>query len=60
MEAKISGSSSSKTKQKPSSSPIMKSYKDTQATQMRYALILLMIVGIGSLGYSFVKKDDED
>jgi len=57
MEARIGGASSASTKaQKPKHTPIMKSYKETQAKQMRYMLILSMIVGVGFLGYSFVKK----
>lgn len=59
MEAKTYGSSASTSKSsKPSNSPIMKSYKDTQAKQLRYTLIVLMIVGAGFLGYSFIKKKE--
>ena len=60
MEARMTGGSSSKTSAStPKHSPIMKSYKDTQAKQMRYALIIAMILGAGFLGYSFVKKEEE-
>ena len=57
MEASMAGgSSSSSSVSKPKNSPIMKSYKDTQAKQMRYLLIISMILGVGFLVYSFVKK----
>ncbi len=58
MEARMSGSSSSATKStKPSHAPIMQSYKDTQAKQVRYLLIISMILGAGFLGYSFVRRN---
>jgi len=57
MEASMSrGSSNSSSVSKSKNSPIMKSYKDTQAKQMRYLLIISMILGVGFLGYSFVRK----
>ena len=60
MEARIAGASSSASKtSKRSKSPIMKSYKDTQAKQLRYALIVTMIIGAGFLGYSFVRKKED-
>lgn len=58
MEARMAGNSPSISKAQTSSkSPIMKSYKDMQAKQLRYALIVLMIIGAGFLGYSFIKKE---
>lgn len=59
MEARMAGGSLSASTAKPSRAPMMKSYKDTQAKQMRYLLILSMILGAGFLGYSFVKKQEE-
>ena len=57
MEAQsMGGSSSIPQKEKPSKSPFLKKYQDTQASQMRYALIIMMILGVGSLGYSFIRK----
>lgn len=56
MEARMAGSMGSAQKEKPKNSPFMKSYKDTQAQQLRYLLIVFMIVGAGFLGYSFIKK----
>ncbi len=58
IEARIASGSSSASKVKSSHSPIMQSYKDTQAKQMQYLLILFMVFGAGFLGYSFVKKKD--
>jgi len=58
MEARAAGGSSTKRAPKSSSSAIMKAYKDTQATQLRYVLIIIMLLGIGSLGYSFIKKEE--
>lgn len=60
MEASMAGGSSKASKAStPSKSPIMKAYKDTQAKQMRYLLILSMILGVGFLGYSFVKREEK-
>lgn len=57
MEARMAGQSSSSTQaQKPNKSPFLKTYKDTQAKQLRYALIVLMILGAGFLLYSFISK----
>lgn len=61
MEARImGGSSSSDVKQKPSESPFLKKYKETQEAQIRYATILAMIMGVGFLIYSFVRKKEEE
>ena len=55
MEAKAKGSSSLKTKS--SSAPdFLKTYESSQEKQKRYFTILMMILGIGLLGYSFIKK----
>jgi len=56
MEAKVAGgSSSSKSKSKHTESPFMKKFKETQEKQFRYMTIILMILGVGFLGYSFIK-----
>ena len=61
MEARMAGQSSSSPKaQKPNKSPFLETYKDTQAKQMRYMLIIMMIFGVAFLGYSFISKKDED
>ena len=59
MEAKSSGGSSSSQKStKKDDSSFLKEMKSTQAKQMRYLTIIAMILGVGSLGYSFVKKKE--
>jgi len=59
MEARVMGGNSlTIQKQKPNESPFLKKYKDKQEAQMRYALIIMMILGVGFLGYSFVKKEE--
>jgi hypothetical protein len=60
MEAKIAGSSSATSAQKPDKSPFLETYKQTQEKQMRYMLIVMMIFGVGFLAYSFLKKDKDE
>ena len=62
MEAKVAGgSSSSKATTKKDDSKFMSKMKDTQAAQLRYLTIVAMMLGVGFLGFSFVKpKEDED
>jgi nitrogen fixation-related uncharacterized protein len=56
MEARAMGSSSSvKKSSKSSSSKIMQELKNTQEKQVQYLIIIIMILGAGSLGYSFIK-----
>ena len=59
MEAKVSGGSGSSMKQAKSSSKFLKELKNTQAKQMKYLTILAMVLGLGFLGYSFVRKEEE-
>ncbi|MDF1878221.1 hypothetical protein JHD46_01060 [Sulfurimonas sp. SAG-AH-194-C20] len=60
MEASIQSSTSTKkSKSKPDSSKFLKELKGQQKKQMEYLTILLMLLGIGSLGYSFFKKKEE-
>ena len=58
MEASVSGGSS-KAKAKPSSSPFMEAFEEKQEKQMQYLTIIVMILGVGSLGYSFFQKEEE-
>jgi len=59
MEASVKGHSSSSNKQhKPDASKFLEHFKDTQAKQMEYMTIIVMIFGIGFLGYSFIPKKD--
>lgn len=55
MEAIASGTSQKKASQPPS---FMKDYKETQKTQLRVFLILMVICGSGFLLYGFLKKED--
>ena len=60
IEAQAKGtSSSSATKAQDDSSKFLETLKNTQARQMEYLTILTMLFGVGFLGYSFIKKDEE-
>lgn len=60
MEASVRGTSSGSKKQhKPDTSKFLEEFKNTQAKQMQYLTIIAMVFGVGFLGYSFIKKDDE-
>lgn len=61
MEAKVAGRAGSGSKQqnRPDTSKFLQEFKDTQAKQMRYLTIIAMIVGVGLLGYSFIRKKEE-
>jgi len=60
MEAKVAGSSSKKSPAKASDSKFLDELKKTQATQLKYLTIMLMVLGVGSLGYSFIKKEEPE
>jgi hypothetical protein len=58
MEARAMGSSGSfKKTSKSSSAEILKELKNAQEKQMQYLTIIAMILGVGFLGYSFIKRD---
>ena len=60
MEAKVKGASgASKKNAKPDHSKFMEKLKGQQEKQLEYLTILAMILGVGSLGYSFVKKKED-
>jgi len=59
MEAKTSGASSSKAPAKANESKFLEKFKETRENQLKYLMIIMMIVGVGFLGYSFLKKDEE-
>ena len=61
MEASAKGksSSSSKSSQKDDSKFLDK-LKDTQAKQVQYMSILVMVFGVGFLGYSFLPAKEEN
>jgi hypothetical protein len=60
MEAKVAGKSnnSSKKQKKKEKSKYMQEFKNHQAKQVQYLTIIAMILGVGSLGYSFIKKKE--
>ncbi len=59
MEASVKeGYGGSATKQhKSDTSKFVEEFKNTQARQRQYLTILAMILGVGFLGYSFIKRD---
>jgi hypothetical protein len=60
MEAKVAGGSgSSGKKPKHDTSKFLKELKNTQAKQKQYLTIISMILGVGFLGYSFLKKKED-
>jgi len=60
MEANVQGKSTAKSgKSKADSSKFLKELKEQQAKQIEYFTILAMLLGVGSLGYSFIKKKEE-
>jgi len=58
MEASVSGANTPSAKAKPDVSHVVKAIKDTQAKQMQYFTIIIMIFGAGFLGYSFLQKQE--
>ncbi len=61
MEAKVKGSGSKGSKSsKKSDSKFLEELKKTQAKQLQYITIIVMILGVGSLGYSFLPKKEDD
>lgn len=61
MEASAKGKSSSNSQSKQKDDgKFLKAFKDTQAKQIQYMTIIVMILGVGSLGYSFISKKEED
>jgi len=55
MEAKVSGSSQKKASEPPS---LMKEYREKQKAQLQIFLIIMVIAGVGLLGYGFFKKEE--
>lgn len=61
MEASVAGTSPSTAKKiQPKESPFMKQFIDTRQKQLEYLTIIAMILGVGFLLYSFIKKEDEE
>ena len=63
MEAKVQGKSSSTSTSKKStkkdSSKFLEKMQETQAKQIQYMTILAMLLGVLSLGYSFIPKQED-
>ncbi len=59
MEAKMTGSGTSSKSTKQDGSKFLDKLKDTQAKQMQYLTIIAMILGVGSIGYSFIKTNHD-
>ncbi|MCK4874604.1 MAG: hypothetical protein KAS26_02045, partial [Sulfurimonas sp.] len=60
MEARaIGGSGSSKQSSKSDSSKFLKELKSSQEKQVQYLTIIAMILGVGFLGYSFIKTKNQ-
>jgi len=60
MEAKAKGTSSKPSKStKKDDSKYLETMKNTQEKQMQYLTIIAMVLGVGSLGYSFVRKEED-
>ena len=61
MEAQVAGKSNSKsTASKPTEVDFLEKFKETRANQVKYLMIIVMITGVGFLGYSFFKKEEEE
>ena len=60
MEAKTSGATSSSTSPKQNEPKFLEKFKETRENQLKYLMIIMMILGVGFLGYSFLKKEESD
>lgn len=58
MEASVAGVGSS-SKKAQSSPKFLEEFKNTQEKQMRYLTIIAMVIGVGFLGYSFMKPKND-
>ena len=58
MEARVSGSSSATVSQEKVKTNYSEVYSDRSKEQIKFMLIVMMLLGLGSLGYSFVKKEN--
>ncbi len=62
MEAAVSGKSSSKAsvQKQSNSSQIAQAMMETQKKQVRMLMLMVMVFGVGFLGYSFLKKENKE
>ncbi len=59
MEASVKGSNNQSQASKPDTSKFVNNIKNSKEEQSKYITIFSFIFGIGFLGYSFLKKDEE-
>lgn len=59
MEAKAAGKSSVGSSAKKDDSKFLEDLKNKQTQQAQYLVIIIMLFGIGFLGYSFVPKKED-
>ena len=60
MEASVAGSSAATKQAEPKKSPFMKEFMETRKKHLEYLTIAAMVLGVGFLLYSFIKKEDEE
>lgn len=60
MEASVSGKGSGSQAAKQSTSDYLEELKNNQEKQMKYLTIMSMILGVGFLLYSFIKKEEPE
>lgn len=58
MEAIVSGNGAATSQSKKDASHYVDAIEKTQKEQMRYLTIIVMVLGAGFLGYSFIQKKD--
>jgi len=58
MEARVSGLSTTTNSSKQNESRFSEKFKETRENQLKYLMIIMMIMGVGFLGYSFLKKSN--
>ncbi len=59
MEARMSGQSASSSQKAPEKPIFMDTYKAKQKEQLQYAIIIMMIAGMGFVGYSLFKRKND-
>ncbi|MEA3373488.1 MAG: hypothetical protein U9Q62_07345 [Campylobacterota bacterium] len=59
MEARMSGQSSGAQQQAPEKPMFSSDYRETQKEQLRYAVVIALIFGIGFVGYGLLKKEEK-
>lgn len=60
MEAQVAGVSSAKSSPKVDDSKFVNKFKETRVNQLKYLTIIIMVLGVGFLLYSFIKKEEPE